>query len=152
NLQLGNRGGAGRIEVSTLPTVTWRAVSKDLWITLPNTSEVTGSGQLNFTISENTSPQPRTGKVMIAGHAVTITQLGSTPPFTVAGRIVNGVGEGVNKVTLSFTRVSGSGEVPASVQTNADGSWRQSGFEPGTSYRVTPSGRRQSFSPVSHDF
>src|SRR5262249_31745111 len=119
---------------------------------LANTSEVMGSGELNFTVSENSSPQPRSGKLMIAGHVVTITQSGSTPPFTVAGRIVNGVGEGVGRVTLSFTRVSGSGEVPASVQPGPDGSWKQAGFEPGTNYRVTPIGRRQSFSPVSHDF
>src|SRR5262245_46565499 len=148
NVPIGAQGGTVRIVVTTPPTVTWRAVSKDAWIVPLTTSEVTGSSEIGILVSENFGIQARSAKVMIAGHVVTITQSGSNLPFAVSGRIVNGIGEGVGKVMLSFARVSGTGEIPASVQTGADGSWKQSGFAPGTIYRAFPSGRRLSFSPA----
>ncbi|MGH9838735.1 MAG: S8 family serine peptidase [Blastocatellia bacterium] len=152
DLQLGVRGGTGRIEVATSPAVIWRALSRDPWIMLVALSNFTGSGGVNFIVSENTGTQPRRGTVMIAGHVVTITQPGDNPPYAASGRVVNGTGEGLGKVTLTFTRLSGNGEIPAPVQTDDNGAWRQSGFEPGTTYRVTPSSRRQTFSPATRDF
>jgi hypothetical protein len=65
---------------------------------------------------------------------------------------VNGNGEGIGRVTISFTRVAGGGDVPAAVQTDDDGNWSQRSFEPGTTYRVTAVKSRQSFTPSSRDF
>ncbi len=51
-------------------------------------------------------------------------------------------------VTITFTRVAGTGVVPAPVQTDAAGQWGQIGFEEGTTYRVTPGGvQNASFMP-----
>lgn len=55
-------------------------------------------------------------------------------------------------VTITFTRVSGSGAVPAPVQTGADGKWSQAGFEEGTTYRVTPSGLGNIYAPAFLDY
>ncbi len=55
-------------------------------------------------------------------------------------------------VTITFTRVSGTGVVPPPVQTDADGKWSQIGFEEGTTYRVTPGEiQGKSFSPLFSD-
>ncbi len=60
------------------------------------------------------------------------------------------------QVKLTFTRVSGSGPLPPSVQPSAGNDpamgWKQSGFETGTVYRVTPSLEGFVFSPAHLDF
>jgi hypothetical protein len=45
---------------------------------------------------------------------------------------------GFENVTVTFSRVSGTGAVPAAVKTNIDGLWTQTGFAFGTIYRATP--------------
>jgi subtilisin family serine protease len=144
------RGGTVKINVTVPATAAWKAVSLDPWISLASAATLTGPNELNLLVSENTSSQLRAGRVMIAGRVATILQAGV--PFAVSGRILNGVGGGVGRVTLTFARVSGAGEIPAPVTTDADGNWRQSGFDPGTTYRVTPASRRQSFSPAFRQF
>ena len=61
-------------------------------------------------------------------------------------------GSPIANVTLSFSRVSGGGDVPFDVQTDGNGLWSQSGFEPGTTYRVTARRIRSNFLPSSLDF
>src|SRR5439155_14037745 len=65
--------------------------------------------------------------------------LGSpTSPYAVGGRVTAADGvTGLGGVTVTFARVSGAGALPVPVPTNAAGFWSQSGFEPGTEYRVT---------------
>src|SRR5438093_13364904 len=53
---------------------------------------------------------------------------------------------------MTFTRVLGSGPIPAAVMTDMNGDWSQGGFQPGTTYRVTPSLGMYVFSPASQDF
>jgi subtilisin family serine protease len=149
-LQVSVRGGVVRLEVNTQPQVGWRALSRDSWITVVLLSPVTGSGGVNVIVSENPGAQVRRGTVMIAGRVVTIAQAGT--PYAVSGRVTNADGSGLGRVTITFSRVSGGGEIPPPVQTDDAGAWRQSGFEPGTTYRATPSSRRQSFSPTTRDF
>src|SRR5439155_20973842 len=55
-------------------------------------------------------------------------------------------------VTMTFTAVAGGGAVPSPVTTDANGQWAQTGFAPGTTYRVTPSLPEYVFSPASLDF
>jgi subtilisin family serine protease len=155
--QFGIRGGTGRIDVAALSWVGWRAISNDPWITLvsPNNGPVVngaGVGAVDFTVAENKSPNARKGSIMIAGRLVTISQPGAAPLYKVAGRVKNSVGVGVEGVTISFVRVSGGGDVPGDVDTGADGSWSQQGFEPGTVYRAIAAKSRQSFAPASLDF
>jgi subtilisin family serine protease len=155
--QFGIRGGAGTVEVEALSGVKWRAISNDSWIMVasPNNSGVVngvGSGIVNFTVAENKNPEARRGALMIAGRIVTITQPGAAPLYAVSGRVTNHNGDGVARVTISFTRVSGGGDVPGAVETDDTGAWSQKDFEPGTIYRVSAAKTRQSFSPASRDF
>src|SRR5438128_7969661 len=55
-------------------------------------------------------------------------------------------------VTMTFSRVLGQGALPSPVQTDAGGFWSQNGFQPGTTYRVTPSLPTYTFNPPSRDF
>ncbi|MFN0087575.1 MAG: S8 family serine peptidase [Blastocatellia bacterium] len=153
----GVRGGTGKIDVGALPGVTWRASSTVSWLTLASVGGAgavigIGSATINFTVAENRSPQGRTGIIMVAGRKVTITQPGAAPAYAVSGRVLNGPGEPIGRVTLSFTRISGGGDLPAAVQTDWEGRWSQTGFEPGTTYRVSASGGRRTFSPAARDF
>ena len=88
----------------------------------------------------------------VAGRTVTITQPGAAVPYAVSGRVANNAGEPQSRVLLTFSRVSGVGEVPEAVFSDDDGNWSQTGFEPGTTYRVSASKSRQSFTPASLDF
>jgi subtilisin family serine protease len=148
----GIRGGAGKVDVAALPGVAWRAVSNDQWITIETGHAGTGAGIVNFTVSENTSTDPRTGTLMIAGRTVKITQPGAAPLYAVSGQVTNNLGFGIGKVTLHFTRVAGGGDVPGDVQSDELGNWSQSGFEPGTTYRVNATRSRMTFSPSSQEF
>lgn len=58
----------------------------------------------------------------------------------------------VSGVTMTFTRVSGNGNLPQPAKTDENGNWKQSGFELGTTYRVTPSLADYVFDPPSMDF
>ena len=155
--QFGVRGGAGVVEVNALSGVKWRAISNDSWITItsPNNSGVVngaGSGIVNFTVAENKNSEARRGTLMIAGRLAPITQPGAAPFYAVSGRVTNPNGDGVARVTISFTRVSGGGDVPPAVETDDGGNWSQRDFEPGAIYRVSAAKTRQSFSPASRDF
>ncbi|HHT9126726.1 MAG TPA: glycoside hydrolase family 78 protein [Candidatus Brocadiia bacterium] len=70
-------------------------------------------------------------------------------PFNASGRVTTNNGGGISGVTMSFT---GNGTIPSSVQTNGNGYWNQSGFQSGTTYRVTPNKSGYTFSPPSRDF
>src|SRR5262249_8935741 len=72
--------------------------------------------------------------------------------FPAAGRVTSNGAAGLPNVTLTFTRVTGSGALPAPVTTDVDGYWFQTGFDPGTTYRVTPSFPSAAFTPASRDF
>ncbi|MBS1786419.1 MAG: S8 family serine peptidase [Acidobacteria bacterium] len=148
----GVRGGVADLTVMALPSVTWRAVSDSDWITVTAGQTGTGLGGVFFKVAANTSSASRTGTLMIAGRPVKIMQPGLTPLFSVSGQVVSSSGAPIPGVTLTFSRVSGGGDIPDSVLTDNDGNWSQSGFEPGTTYRVTASRIRSSFSPVSLDF
>ncbi|MEK7833604.1 MAG: S8 family serine peptidase [Acidobacteriota bacterium] len=148
----GVKGGAGDITVNALPTVTWRAVSDSDWITITAGQTGTGFSAVFFSVAANTSPDARTGFLMVAGRMVKISQPGLQPLFVVSGKVVNSAGMAMPGVTLSFSRVAGGGEIPGNVLTDGDGNWSQAGFEPGTTYRVSASRIRSSFSPASIEF
>lgn len=71
--------------------------------------------------------------------------------FQVSGDVTSG-GSGLSGVTIGFGRVSGTGALPASVATDGNGVWSQTGFQQGTVYRATPTKTGCSFSPTSWEF
>ncbi|HQR32709.1 MAG TPA: S8 family serine peptidase [Blastocatellia bacterium] len=148
----GVKGGAADITVMALPNVTWRAVSDSSWITVTAGQTGTGLSAVFFNVAANTSPNARTGSLLIAGRTVKISQPGVAPLFSVSGKVASSTGVPMLGVTLSFSRVAGGGDIPGSVITDSEGNWNQSGFEPGTTYKVTASRIRSSFSPLSLEF
>jgi subtilisin family serine protease len=148
----GIRGGEGKVEVAAVSGVPWRAISNDSWITVKSGHSGIGAGVVSFSVTANTTPNPRTGSMTIAGRPVKILQPGAAQLYSVSGRVTSSIGLGIGRVTLQFSRVSGGGEVPDKVQTDDDGNWSQSGFEPGTTYRVAASRIRSAFTPESHEF
>jgi subtilisin family serine protease len=79
-------------------------------------------------------------------------QAARTTTFSVGGRVVTGNGIGIGGVLIAFTRVSGDGPIPASVYTDANGNWNQTGFTIGTVYRARPIQPRQRFTVEWQDF
>jgi len=88
-------------------------------------------------------------------YNVNLTYIGNpctSPPFSASGRVTTVSGAGISGVTMNFTRISGTGALPASVVTDASGNWNQTGFQSGTTYRVTPVKTDCTFNPASRDF
>ena len=73
-------------------------------------------------------------------------------PFNISGRVTRANGSGVSGVALTFARNLGSGSLPGSVVTGADGHWSQSGFETLTSYIVNLSRPGFTFQPAAATF
>jgi hypothetical protein len=79
--------------------------------------------------------------------------IGAIPTFAAQGKVTaSGSSTGIANVTMTFSRVSGPGVLPVSVKTLSDGTWSQSGFQQGTTYKVTPSLSGYTFNPASSIF
>ncbi|QQS45309.1 MAG: S8 family serine peptidase [Acidobacteriota bacterium] len=152
SLVFGMRGGAGSLRVDARPGVAWRVRSRNDWITITSGSEGSGSGVVHFLIGANQSSSPRSGSLVIAGRIVTVSQAGFAPLYAVSGRAINDMGQPIARATIRFSRIAGGGDVPGQVETDEQGYWRQSGFEPGTTYRAEPIRSRIRFSPDWRDF
>ncbi|MFZ5945608.1 MAG: hypothetical protein ACOYVD_16050 [Bacillota bacterium] len=72
--------------------------------------------------------------------------------YSVAGRVTAENGTPLAGVILNFSRTNGSDSAPSSVVTGADGSWKQTGFASGVSYKVTPQRQGYIFTPGSSNF
>lgn len=68
--------------------------------------------------------------------------------FNLSGAIEGGASL-FSQTSVTFSRVSGNGVIPAPVLIDQNGNWSQSGFEVGTVYRVTPVRSRTLFLPSS---
>jgi hypothetical protein len=77
---IGAAGGAGSVSVSAASGCTWTAASNAAWITIAAGSSGTGNGQVQYTVLPNTSSNPRTGTLTVAGRTHTVTQEGVAPP------------------------------------------------------------------------
>lgn len=79
----------------------------------------------------------------VSGAATNVDFVGAetVPPYAVSGRVTDGLGNGVQGVTISFTGGFGS------VVTDASGNWSQSGLTAAAT--VTPSKQGWTFSPSS---
>jgi subtilisin family serine protease len=67
------------------------------------------------------------------------------------GRVTS-MGYGLAGVTVYFARISGNGAVPAPVTTDAQGKWRQTGFDTESHYFVYPKLGNYVFTPRSREF
>ena len=75
---------------ATPPTGTcpWTAVSNDAWITITSGSSGDGSGTVEYSVAENTDPNPRTGTITVAGYTHTVYQAGASNPDAGTGEVV----------------------------------------------------------------
>jgi hypothetical protein len=149
---VGAAKGELRATVSAPAGLKWRAVSNVPWLSLRGETEFSGDSTLVWQVAENTNTTARTGTIVIAGRPLTVTQAG-VGPYTVSGRVVDRNGQGLSRVTLSFSRVDGEdAQVPEPVVTADDGTWSQTGFMPNLNYHVTAIRSRQAFEPSSYTF
>ena len=77
-------GGTLTVNVTALTGCTWTAVSNTSWATVTGGASGTGNGTVTIAVAANTSSLSRTGSVMIAGQAFTITQAPANCSFTVS--------------------------------------------------------------------
>jgi hypothetical protein len=124
------------------------ATNNDKWVKL---------GDWNFTNSgyvqlSNATIRAIPTNQRAGADAIKFVHIGAVATFAASGRAVLDNGAGISGVTINFTRVTGTGAIPAAVQTDGNGNWSQSGFEPGTTYRTTPSKTAFTFAPSSRDF
>ena len=70
-------GGTGSVDVTAADECAWAATNGASWISITSgRSGTSGSGTVSYSVEPNTSTLPRTGTVVIAARAVTITQAG----------------------------------------------------------------------------
>jgi sugar lactone lactonase YvrE len=79
-----NTGGPLSINVTAATGCNWSASSDASWATISSGATGTGNGTVQLTLTSNSTSQPRTGNINIAGQAVTLTQNGNQPSLTVA--------------------------------------------------------------------
>lgn len=118
-----------------------------LTVTLPSAIDLSTTG-----VTAAVSIRDRAGHTTRIVRSYGVSSPGTPTVFDVSGTVKNKGGGRAGGVTMSFLVVSGAGAPPPAVQTDANGNWRQTGFIPGTSYRVIPSQTGFRFSPASQDF
>ncbi len=76
----------------------------------------------------------------------------ATDTYSLSGTVDNQNQQAIAGATITFAKQGGTDAVPAAVTTNSSGQWRQSGFEEGTPYQLTPSSANYTFTPASQNF
>ncbi|GJQ59136.1 MAG: hypothetical protein D8M57_07175 [Candidatus Scalindua sp. AMX11] len=79
----------GKVRVSSSDDCTWSATSNVSWITRTSGSSGTGDGEVNYSVSTNTTGSDRTGSMIIAGKVFTVTQLRIIDVFPPKATIVS---------------------------------------------------------------
>jgi hypothetical protein len=91
-------GGAGAVDVRASDSCAWTAVSNAGWIVVTAGASGNGNGAVSFTVAPNVGAA-RTGVIMIAGQAVTISQAALLCSYTIA------------PTSQAFTATGGTGSV-----------------------------------------
>ncbi len=66
----------GTIAVSTLPGISWTAVSQSDWISVLSGASGVSTGVVTYAVQARTNVQSRTGSIRVAGKTFTVTQTG----------------------------------------------------------------------------
>jgi len=159
-------GASGRVVSSTNGsglagvTLTFMLVSGSTVVPAPVQTDAQGNySQIGFVADTTYLVVPSKASFTFTPASLTFTGTstnlnfaGAAVPFNVSGRITDGARAGSGGVTLTFTRLTGTGGAPSSVQTDSLGNYSQSNFETGSSYLVSPSKAGYTFTPVSRNF
>lgn len=82
NASVSADASTGSATVNCGASCKWTASSNSSWITITSGASGTGSGQVNYSVSANTTEAMRTGSLSIAGSTFTVTQDAGTPPVS----------------------------------------------------------------------
>ena len=122
-----------------------------------------GSGKVHFRVGANTTANIgvfRSANLSVVatrdGGAApndtlavfTVHQVAGIPVFGAFGRVASPAGAGVPGVTIGFKRTAGSGRIPAAVQTDSTGTWKQNDFVIGTTYQAIAAKPGYNMSPA----
>ena len=72
--EVGSNAGAGELGITAPIDAVWEAIVSADWITLVGGNMGVGSGTLRYTVTDNTTGETRTGKIIISGQEYTVTQ------------------------------------------------------------------------------
>ena len=168
-ITVGTPNGSESWQAGTAQTITWnytgnpgsfvkidlyKGTSLNRTITSSTSAGIGGSGSYSWPIPAD----------VIAGTDykvnVTSTSYGSVsdmsdgyftivaaPPFSASGLVTSG-GAGLSGVTMTFSRSREPVLSRLLKMTESNGVWSQTGFQMGTTYRVTPSRAGYTFSPA----
>ena len=107
-------GGTGTIAVAAPGGCGWTAVSQAPWITVNNGATGNGNGIVNITVAANTGAA-RTGTVIVAQNAYTVTQAGVSAPCAFAIEPTNqSIAAGGGSATVNVTTAAGCSWTAAS--------------------------------------
>ena len=111
--QVSSNAGAGEVGVAAPLTAVWEAITTEDWITIIGGNSGIGSGTLRYSVAENTTGAPRTGRIIISGTEYTITQVSDLRVIVTAGigGTVNGGGSYQTNATAILTATADSGYV-----------------------------------------
>jgi hypothetical protein len=118
--------GGGTFAVTTQAGCAWSASSLNSFLTFPNGTGRTGSGSLDFAVTENTTGATRTGKATVAGKTLTVYQSVPACTFTVDPERTT-IPAAAGTVTLNVTTQAGcawTGKSLSSYITIANGTGR----------------------------
>ena len=107
--EVGSNAGAGQFGVSAPIDAVWEAIADCDWITIIGARTGIGDGVIQYTIADNLTGETRTGRIVIAGKAYTITQKTTLPVATkaIGSGTVTGAGNYNQGVTLTATPSAG---------------------------------------------
>lgn len=88
---VGAEGGVGMFNVDTSAGCTWTATTSNWWIDVTGGAAGVGPAPVSYRVTANPNPEPRTGRIAVAGHEVTIQQAGSEAPPAGASVHLGGV-------------------------------------------------------------
>jgi len=111
--QVSSNAGAGEVGVAAPLTAVWEAITTEDWITIIGGNSGIGSGTLRYSVAENTTGAPRTGRIIVSGTEYTITQVSDLRVSVTAGigGTVNGDGSYQTNATAILTATANSGYV-----------------------------------------
>lgn len=122
--------GPSSIPVTAPSSCAWTVTSSQPWLTITSGTGATGSGNVTFTVAENTGAQ-RSATVTIGGTQVTVTQAAGFPPLVLVGTPPNPqVGVAYlfqfsvtgNSTPVTYSYETGVGFPPVGIQLNSNGS------------------------------
>ena len=73
----GKGSGSGAVSVTATTGCAWTATSSAAWVTITGGASGNGNGTVSYAVAANSTGNPRTGTMTVAGQTVTISQQGT---------------------------------------------------------------------------